>query len=130
MSELFEAMYEPAVEAGIPAEKYWSMTLDEIIVQATANKKVREREMKEKAIMDYKLARLNAYSFNDPKSTPAIEKVYDFFDDDSIDQNLDGSSIKAEQVSAEDKKWMTQKANMMQLAAQIKRTNAKKKEGG
>lgn len=123
-------MYEPAVEAGIPAEKYWSMTLDEIVVQATANKKVREREMKEKAIMDYKLARLNAYSFNDPKNTPAIEKVYDFFEDESGAESLDGSPINAEQVSAEDKKWMAQKASMMQLAAQIKRTNAKKLEGG
>ena len=123
-------MYEPAVEAGIPADKYWSMTLEEIIVQATANKKVREREMKEKAIMDYKLARLNAYSFNDPKNTPAIEKVYDFFEDNQSNENLDGSVANGAQVSAEDKKWMAQKANMMQLAAAIKRTNAKKKEGG
>ncbi|MBO0413230.1 hypothetical protein JZO81_19415 [Enterococcus hulanensis] len=123
-------MYEPAVEAGIPADKYWSMTLEEIIVQATANKKVREREMKEKAIMDYKLARLNAYSFNDPKNTPAIEKVYDFFEDTQSNENLDGSVANGAQVSAEDKKWMAQKANMMQLAAAIKRTNAKKKEGG
>ncbi|MGM0214971.1 hypothetical protein [Enterococcus sp. AZ109] len=123
-------MYQPAVEAGIPADKYWSLSYEEIIVQATANQKVRERDMKEKAIMDYKLAQLNAFSFNDPKKMPGLDEFYGLESETKANETLDGSEVTQQEISAEDRKWMREQANMMQIAAAIKRTNARKQEGG
>lgn len=129
MSELLRDMYPLAVESGIPATDYWSMTFDEIMVQVQANKKVRERDMRDKAIMDYKLAQLNAYSFNDPKKMPGLDEFYGL-ENERTTESLDGSENPQSEVSSEDRKWLKQKADMMQVAAAIKRTNARKQEGG
>ncbi|EOH94847.1 hypothetical protein [Enterococcus pallens] len=122
-------MYPLAVESGIPATEYWAMTFEEIMVQVQANKKVRERDMRDKAIMDYKLAQLNAYSFNDPKKMPKLDEFYGL-ENDQVNESLDGSEKPQSELSAEERKWLKQKADMMQVAAAIKRTNARKREGG
>jgi len=65
-----------AIELGIPADKYWSMTFDEIMLQCSANKKAKEREIKEKAMFDYNLMQGMMFAFNDPKNMPKAEKMY------------------------------------------------------
>lgn len=65
-----------AIELGIPADKYWSMTFDEIMLQCSANKKMKEREIKEKAMFDYNMIQGMMFAFNDPKNMPKAEKLY------------------------------------------------------
>lgn len=65
-----------AIELGIPADKYWSMSFDEIMLQCSANKKIKEREHKEKASFDYNMIQGMMYAFNDPKNMPKAEKLY------------------------------------------------------
>lgn len=67
-----------AVEWGVPANEYWSMTYAEIVTQVEANKKRYELEMKNKAMFDYNSAQLNAYAFNDPSKMPKVEEVFPF----------------------------------------------------
>lgn len=71
-------MYPKAVEMGIPATEYWSMTLDEIITQVEANKNIQERERKERAMFDYVSQRLASFAFNDPSKMPKFDEAYDF----------------------------------------------------
>lgn len=75
---MLEHMYPKAVEAGIPATEYWGMTLEEIMIQVQANKKVKENELKEKAMFDYSQQRLAVFAFNDPKKFPKFEDAYPF----------------------------------------------------
>lgn len=69
-------MEPQAIELGIPADKYWSMTFDEIMLQCSANKKAKEREVKEKAAFDYNMIQGMMFAFNDPKNMPKAEKLY------------------------------------------------------
>lgn len=71
-------MYPQAVEAGIPATEYWSMTLEEIMIQVAANKKNKETELRERAMFDYSQQRLAIFAFNDPKKFPKFEEAYPF----------------------------------------------------
>lgn len=71
-------MYPKAVEMGIPATEYWSMTLDEIITQVEANKNIQERERKERAMFDYVSQRLASFAFNDPSKMPKFDEAYGF----------------------------------------------------
>ncbi|MGF1998298.1 hypothetical protein ACQUFO_10505 [Enterococcus casseliflavus] len=75
---MLEHMYPQAVEAGIPATDYWGMTLEEIMIQVQANKKIKENELKEKALFDYSQQRLAIFAFNDPKKFPKFEEAYPF----------------------------------------------------
>lgn len=74
-------MYPMAVEAGIPATDYWSMSFDEIMIQVLANRKREQKRLKEKAIFDYAQQRLSIFSFNDPKKFPKFEEAYPFVSD-------------------------------------------------
>lgn len=56
-----------AIEWGVPADKFWSMSYSEIIAQVEANKKRYELEMKNEAMFRYNSAALNAYALNDPR---------------------------------------------------------------
>ena len=78
MSELLTEMEPVAVEWGIPANEYWSMSYAEIITQVEANKKRHEMEMKNKAMFDYNAAQLNAWAFNEPNKMPKAEAIYPF----------------------------------------------------
>lgn len=75
---MLEYMYPQAVEAGIPATEYWGMTLEEIMIQVQANKKIKENELREKAMFDYSQQRLAIFAFNDPKKFPKFEEAYPF----------------------------------------------------
>lgn len=81
-------MEPQAIELGIPADKYWSMTFDEIMLQCSANKKTKERETKEKALFDYNMIRGLAYSFNKPEATPKFEEMYPMFDERTEEQKV------------------------------------------
>lgn len=117
-------MYPKAVEAGIDADRFWSMTYEEIIVQAEANQKIRKRELEEQAYLDYKATNLNAYAFNDPKKMPKFDEYYNF---------NHSSSGAEEQTTPKQQDWRLMKARMMERAAMIKETKdrkAKMEEGG
>lgn len=67
-----------AIEWGIPAVEFWELTFNEIMMQIGANKKVHEREMREKAVFDYNQAQLLKFAFNDPSKMPKFEEAYSF----------------------------------------------------
>lgn len=75
---MLEDMYPMAVEAGISATDYWSMSFDEIMIQVLANRNREQKRLKEKAIFDYAQQRLSIFSFNDPKKFPKFEEAYPF----------------------------------------------------
>lgn len=78
-----------AIEWGIPADKYWSLTFGEIMLQVSANKKRKLEESKEKAMFDYNLAQLVAFAFNKPEKMPKPEAVYSILkEEDEPKQNL------------------------------------------
>jgi len=115
-------MYPKAVEAGIPAEKYWSMSYEEIVVQAEANIAIRKTELEEQAMMDYKAAQLSAYAFNDPKKMPKPEQHYPFL-------QTEKKQAEAKQPQA----WEINKARMLERTELIKATRERKnkqQEGG
>lgn len=109
-------MYPKAVELGIDADRFWEMTYDEIIVQAEANKKIKEREVKEKAMLDYKAAQLQAYAFNDPKKMPKFEAHYQFAEQKPMNE---------ENVKCGQQDWRLMKARMQERAMLIKATREK-----
>lgn len=114
-------MYQKAVEAGIPAEKYWSMTYEEIVVQSEANAVIRKQKLEEQAMMDYKAAQLNAYGFNDPKKMPKIDQHYPFMKSEEIQEK-----------SQQPQDWEIMKARMIERTELIKgaRERKNKQEGG
>lgn len=116
-------MYPKAVEAGIDADRFWSMSYSEIIVQAEANKKIRQRELEDQAFLDYKATQLNAYAVNDPKKMPKFDDHY----------NFNQRSEKEEDGAPKQQDWRLMKARMMERAAMIKdiqERKAKTEEGG
>lgn len=68
-----------AIELGIPADMYWIMTFDEIMLQCSANEKIKERELKEKAMFDYNMVHIMKYAFNSPDKIPEFDKAYPMF---------------------------------------------------
>lgn len=95
-------MYPQAVEAGIPATEYWSMTLEEIMIQVSANRKNKENELREKAMFDYSQQRLAVFAFNDPKKFPTFEEAYPFLKD--IKQEVEKVQSEDESKAIEMKK--------------------------
>lgn len=65
-----------AIVMGISSIDYWSMTLNEIMIQSQAYKNAKEREVKEKAMFDYNMIQGMMFAFNDPKNMPKAEKLY------------------------------------------------------
>lgn len=90
---MLEHMYPLAVEAGIPATEYWGMTLEEIMIQIQANKKIKQNELKEKAMLDYSQQRLAIFAFNDPKKFPKFEEAYPFIKE--IEQAVEDAKSQA-----------------------------------
>lgn len=119
---MLEFMYPQAVESGILATDYWGMTLEEIMIQVQANKKIKENELQEKALFDYSQQRLAVFAFNDPKKFPKFEDAYPFLK--QIEQ-----AVEEAKTEEETKKEAMQREQEMFLAqAQaIKTTRERKK---
>lgn len=97
---MFFAMELPSIEWGISSDEYWSMTFNEIMTQNQANKTKHERELREKAMFDYKQSQLMMYAFNDPSKMPDLEKMYPFLSDEKeIEQ---AEKIKPKEIQAYD----------------------------
>lgn len=111
-------MYLKAVENGIPADKYWSMTYGEILTQAEANAAIHKRQLEEQAMMDYKAAQLNAFALNDPKKMPKFNDHY----------NFRVSSENSPSTSNQQQDWRIIKARMMERSMMIKETRARKEK--
>lgn len=109
-------MYPKAVEMGIPATEYWNMTLDEIIIQVEANKKVMDRERKERAMFDYVSQRLASFAFNDPSKMPKFDEAYGFLD-------AKQSTEEAEEIPD----WKKDQMIMLQNIQNVQRTLEKRK---
>lgn len=103
-------MYPKAVEMGILATEYWSMTLDEIITQVEANKNIQERERKERAMFDYVSQRLASFAFNDPSKMPKFDEAYSFLDP------------KEEQETEDVPEWEKEKLMFMKQSEIIRQT--------
>lgn len=114
-------MYPQAVEAGIPSTEYWGMTLEEIMIQVQANKKVKENELKERAMFDYSQQRLAVFAFNDPKKFPKFEEAYPFLK--QIEQAVE--EAKNEEESKQEAMKRDQEIFMAQAEA-IKATRKRK----
>lgn len=79
-------MLPDALVCGIKIDEFWELTYGEISLYITAYQKRREMELKERAIMDYKLGDLigiSAGRLMDSKCKyPQIEEVYpNFFEE-------------------------------------------------
>lgn len=122
MSELLEYMYPQAVETGIPATEYWSMTLEEIMIQISANKKSKENELREKAMFDYSQQRLAVFAFNDPKKFPTFEEAYPFLK--KIKEEVEKTGNQEEQKAVE---MLKQQQMFMAQAEAIKATRERRK---
>lgn len=118
---MLEDMYPQAVEAGIPSTEYWSMTLEEVLIQVNANKKRHENELREKAMLDYSQQRMAIFAFNDPKNFPEFEKVYPFLA--NIRDEVSQAVSEEEQRKAEMKR---DQDIMLMNAAAIKATRERK----
>lgn len=110
-----------AVEWGIPSDKYWQMTYDEIITQVEANKNRYELEMKNKAMFDYNAAQLNAYAFNQPEKMPKPEKMYPFLQKENGDEVLNPQT-EEKPISQQEYNMDEDKTNLMQAIAGVNRT--------
>lgn len=108
-------MYPKAVEMGIPATEYWSMTLDEIITQVEANKNIQERERKERAMFDYVSQRLASFAFNDPSKMPKFDEAYGFL------------NPTEEQETEDMPEWEKEKLMFMKQSEIIRQTLEKRK---
>lgn len=118
---MLEYMYPQAVEAGIPSTEYWGMTLEEIMIQVQANKKIKENELKERAMFDYSQQRLAVFAFNDPKKFPKFEDAYPFLK--RIEQAVE--EAKSEEESKQEAMERDQEIFMAQAEA-IKATRKRK----
>ncbi|MDK4352672.1 hypothetical protein M4I17_09705 [Enterococcus thailandicus] len=118
---MLEYMYPQAVEAGIPSTEYWGMTLEEIMIQVQANKKIKENELKERAMFDYSQQRLAVFAFNDPKKFPKFEEAYPFLK--QIEQAVE--EAKTEEESKQEAMKRDQEIFMAQAEA-IKATRKRK----
>ncbi|MFS1062456.1 hypothetical protein ACFC9E_08235 [Enterococcus faecium] len=118
---MLEYMYPQAVEAGIPSTEYWGMTLEEIMIQVQANKKIKENELKERAMFDYSQQRLAVFAFNDPKKFPKFEEAYPFLK--QIEQAVE--EAKTEEESKQESMKRDQEIFMAQAEA-IKATRKRK----
>lgn len=107
-----------AIELGIPADKYWSMSFDEIMLQCSANKKVKEREQKEKASFDYNMIQGMMYAFNDPKNMPKAEKLYPMLAEEE--------SVKEKPKEIQPYNAEADQALFMEIAKGVHRTNENK----
>ena len=104
-----------AIEWGIPSDKYWELTFNEIMMQVTANKKNYERQLKEKAMFDYNQAQLFGFAFNDPSKMPKFNDMYSFGKSEQIKQ--------AETISQEEIDLM----NFQKWAVAIKQNREQEK---
>lgn len=111
-------MYPKAVEAGIDADKYWSMTYEEIVIQAEANVAKRKQELEQQAMLDYKAAQLNAYALNEPKKMPKFEDHYPFAKPEV--ENEEDNQQKQQD-------WRVMKERMMDYTQAIKKTQERRK---
>lgn len=119
---MLDYMYPQAVESGIPATEYWGMTLEEIMIQVQANKRIKENEMRERAYFDYAQQKLSIYAFNDPKHMPGFEDAYPFLK--QIEQAVE--EAKTEEETKQEAMQREQEIFLAQAQA-IKATRERRK---
>lgn len=112
-------MEPQAIEVGILATDYWSMTFNEIMLQCQAFKKIKEREIKEKAMLDYNLIQGMMFAFNDPKNMPKAEKLYPMLAEEK--ENVEPKQVEQQPYNAE-----SDQALFMEIARGVHRANKNK----
>lgn len=119
---MLEDLYPQAVEAGIASTDFWSMTLDEIMVQVEANKKRHENSLREQAMFDYSQQRMAIYAFNDPKNFPKFEEAYPFLNkiEEEVKQAVSAADISRSQM-LKDQEIMMQNAKAIRATRERKR---------
>ena len=81
---------DSALDWGISEDRFWDMTIAELIRQIDSIKRIRQRELQEKAHFDYKLADLIGVSisrvYNSANTMPDISQVYPtIFDSEEVE---------------------------------------------
>ncbi|MGK4058184.1 hypothetical protein AB0Y04_00425 [Loigolactobacillus coryniformis] len=120
MTDLFETLRQPAINAGIPATEYDDMPYLQIISQIKANRLRHEEQLREQAIMDHTQASLMAFAMNDPQKMPSIAKAYPF-----LDKFQEGGQSQPEQAPAPE--WQNDQAMLIQQAMVVKATLQRKR---
>lgn len=117
------AMYEPALEIGIPSNDFWDMTFEEIMTEVNVRQKIKKNALRERATFDYNIAQMMVYAVNDPKKMPKIDELYPFMKEDVVQPTKVVEQI--EEVNQD-------QAVFMQMAKAIKDTRERKSkmEGG
>lgn len=116
---------QPAIDAGIPADRYEDMTYLEIVAQIKANRKQHLEQLREQAVMDHTQASLMAFALNDPQKMPSVSKAYPFIADD-IQTTRQDSSAPSMQPKPQPA-WQDDQAMLLQQAMIVKATIERKK---
>jgi hypothetical protein len=117
---------QPAIDAGIPADRYDDMTYLEIVAQIKANRKRHLEQLREQAVMDHTQASLMAFALNDPQKMPSVAKAYPFISDDG--EVSQSSSPAPEKQLEPQPAWQNDQAMLLQQSMIVKATLERKKE--
>ncbi|WP_261806140.1 hypothetical protein [Lapidilactobacillus luobeiensis] len=105
----------PAIESGIRADEFETMTLNEILDQMHAYRKRDMDKLREKGVMDHKQAELIAFAFNDPSKMPSIQETYPFL-----------KGLFTEAKPKPQQQWQVDQANLIMAANRIKQARLAK----
>jgi hypothetical protein len=124
---------QPAIDSGIPANRYDDMTYLEIVAQIKANRKQHLEQLREQAVMDHTQASLMAFALNDPQKMPSVAKAYPFITDDIQTARQDSSAPsmqpKPQPAWQNDQAMLLQQAMIVKATIERKKALAKRKQG-
>lgn len=118
-------MKPTAIDVGIPAMEYDSMTFGEIMLQVESFNRAEKKRLKEKAYFAFKEAYLNSYAFNDPSKTPKFDDVFEFAKSDEEQQALEEKKVEENKIT-QAPAWKVMQVEMIQKSVMAKM--AKQKE--
>jgi hypothetical protein len=116
---------QPAIDSGIPADRYDDMTYLEIVAQIKANRKQHLEQLREQAVMDHTQASLMAFALNDPQKMPSVAKAYPFISDNG--EALQSNSSAAVKQPEPQPAWQNDQAMLLQQSMIVKATLERKK---
>lgn len=109
-----------ALEYGILADRFWHMTLGEILDQITANHAIREQNFKERALISYQESVLASYAHHKPQDMPSIAKTWPGVFDDEQPRALNDGEVSGEE------EWQADQIRLLKQFQAIEATNKRK----
>ncbi|MBL1228130.1 hypothetical protein IW492_02645 [Enterococcus sp. BWB1-3] len=117
LSELFEDMEPIAIRCGIKADRFWSLSYQEIIREVEAYKENRIQELKEQAQLAYAQANLTSYSVHAPQKMPKQAAAFPI-----LGVQETGYTKQKEELP----QWKIDQMKMLEVANAIKKTREKR----